>query len=134
MGSLVVVEDVDSTDAGGGLVFNAAAPEVGGTATGEDGEAWSSSYAFARATSVGESVSTEVVSLVRGRSIGGRSPAGDAEELARETRADAESRKLSSVDAEVEAWLERVSPASGLCESAVAISESFTCAVLGSLR
>lgn len=49
------------------------------------------------------------------RSIGGRSDGrGDAEvELARLTSDAAESRKLSSVEADVEAWLERVSAAKG---------------------
>lgn len=49
---------------------------------------------------------------------------------ASKTRADAESKKLSSVEADVDAWLERVSPAIGPCASAFAM----VCLVSGSPR
>lgn len=116
----MVVLEVFSVDAGGGLVS-------GPASEGSESE-WTCSKALARANSVGVSDSAETeaaaaVLLARARSIGGRSlwVVDDVEELARETSADVDSKKLSSVDAEVEAWLERVSAASGPFESAAVI-------------
>lgn len=74
-----------------------------------EGERWTCSYALALASSVGVRVSVgaeEKSMLGEERSVIGGLSEGDA-------RIDAASRKLSSVDADVEAWFDRVSVASG---------------------
>ena len=91
---------------------------------GEDGERWTCSYALALASSVGVSVSVgadENSMLGEERRVIGGLSEGDARE-------DAASRKLSSVDADVVAWFDRVSVAS---ESELVIVATATFVVSG---